>query len=111
MAGTMAVDPTSITLTFDDLFVLATGGVEVFAYDMGTAPAPPPFYMTVDGRRFQFTGATFLEKGHGAALPRWVREEEAAGRLAMFVRRNARLLAYIHDPAEAEDDEGDDAGG
>ncbi len=111
MAEMTAMDPTRITLSFDDLFVLSTGGVEVFSYDMGTAPTPPPFYITVDGRRFQFTGATFLEKGHGAALPRWVREEEAAGRLAMFVRRNARLLAYVHDPAEAEADEGDGAGG
>ena len=107
MAETMTADPTAITLTFDDLFVLSSGDIDVFAYDMGEAPVAPPYYITVDGRRFRFTGTTFLEKGHGAALPSWVREEEAAGRLALFVRRRERLLAYLHDPAEAEDDEGE----
>ncbi|MSQ29584.1 MAG: hypothetical protein EXR68_03740 [Dehalococcoidia bacterium] len=105
----MTADPTAITLTFDDLFVLSTGGVDVFVYDMADSPAPPPYYITVDGRRFALSGLTFLEKGHGAVLPRWAREEEAAGRLVMFVRRSERLMGYVYDPAASDDDdEGDD---
>ncbi|MSQ42362.1 MAG: hypothetical protein EXR65_04925 [Dehalococcoidia bacterium] len=106
-AATMTADLTAITLTFDDLSVLSTGGVDVFTLDMGEAPQPPPYYVTVDGRRFRFTGATYLERGHGAVLPAWVRSEEAAGRLTLFVRRGERLLAYVHDPAETEEDEGE----
>jgi len=106
-AETMA-DPTSITLTFDDLFVLSTGDVDAFVYDMADSPVPPPYYITVDGRRFALTGLTFLESGHGAILPRWVREQEAEGKLAMFVRRNERLMGYLHDPAASEDEDGDD---
>ena len=97
-------DPTAVTLTFDDLGVLTTGGVEVFLYDANEDPNPPAYYITVAGKRFAFTGATYLEKGHGAVLPRWVREEEAAGRLVMVVRRTERLLAYVYDPAATEDD-------
>ncbi|MDA0301653.1 MAG: hypothetical protein O2822_03925 [Chloroflexi bacterium] len=106
MAETMTADPTAITLTFDDLFILSTGDVDAFVYDMGEAQVPPPYYIAVDGRRFVLTGTTFLESGHGAVLPRWVREHEAEGRLAMFVRRNERLMGYVHDPAAPEDEEG-----
>ena len=105
----MTADPTSVTLTFDQLDVLSTGGVDVFMYDAAEAPNPPPYSITVDGRRFAFTGQTFLEHGHGAVLPRWAEDEEAAGHLVMVARRNERLLAYVHDPASAEDDaEGDE---
>lgn len=105
-----ATDPTSITLAFDDLFVLSTGDVDAFVYDMAEATEPPPYYITIGDRRFALSGLTFLEQGHGAVLPRWVREEEAAGRLVMFVRRNERLMGYVFDPAAAGDDEGDEAG-
>ena len=105
---TTAADTTATTLTFDDLFVLSTGDVDAFVYDMAEATVPPPYYITVDGRRFALSGTTFLEHGHGAVLPRWVREEEAAGHLVMFVRRNERLLGYVFDPAAADDEDGDD---
>ena len=117
MVNMTTADPTAITLTFDDLFVLSSGDVDVFVYDMAESPVPPPYYITVDDRRFALSTLTFLESGHGAILPRWVHEEEAAGHLVMFVRRNLRLLGYVHDPvaeaeAAAEDgDEGDDAEG
>ena len=108
-AETATNDPTSIALAFDDLFVLSTGDVDAFVYDMAEATVPPPYYITIDGRRFALSGLTFLEQGHGAVLPRWVREEEAAGHLVMFVRRNERLMGYVFDPTAAED-EGDEAG-
>ena len=113
MAETVAemttTDPTAITLTFDDLFVLSTDDVDAFVYDMAESLLPPPYYITVDDRRFALSGLTFLEKGHGAILPRWVREEEAAGHLVMFVRRSERLMGYVYDPAAVADDaDGDD---
>lgn len=111
MAETMTADPTAITLTFDDLFVLSTGGVDVFVYDMGDADGQPPYYVAVDGRRFAFSGTTFLEQGHGAVLPRWVHDEEAAGHLALFIRRRERLIGYVHDPSASEDGEDDEAEG
>ncbi len=98
-------DTTAITLTFDDLFVLTTGDAEAFVYDMVDSAAPPPYYITVADRRFALAGLTFLEHGHGAVLPRWVREEEAAGHLVMFVRREERLIGYVHDPAAIEDED------
>ena len=108
MAETMNADPTAISLTFDDLFVLSTEGVDAFVYDMAESPVPPPYYITVDDRRFALSGVSFLESGHGAVLPDWVRAEEAAGRLVLFVRRGGRLMGYVHDPAAVADDEDDD---
>ncbi len=105
MAETMTADPTAITVTFDDLFVLSAGQVDTFVYDMAESVAPPPYYITVDDHRFALVGVTFLESGHGAVLPRWVAEQEAEGRLAMFVRRGERLLGYVFDPSVVEDDE------
>lgn len=99
----MTADPTAATLTFEDLGVLTTGGVDVFLYDANEGAHPPAYYITVAGMRFAFTGSTYLEKGHGAVLPRWVRAEEAAARVVLVVRRSERLLAYVHDPAAAED--------
>lgn len=105
MAEISTADPTSMTATFDELYVLESGGVDCFVLNWNEAPALPPYHITVDGRRFAYTGTTYPVKGHGAALPRWVRDEEAAGRLALFVERDGRLMAYLHDPSAVEDDE------
>lgn len=106
MAEISTADPTSMSVTFDELYVLESGGVDCFVLDWNEAPALPPYYITVDGRRFAYTGTTYLVKGHGAQLPQWVQAEEAAGRLALFVERDGRLMGYLHDPAAgAEDDE------
>lgn len=103
-------DPTSVTVTFDDMFVLETGGSPAFAINWNEEPTPPPYYITVDGRRFAYTGMTFLIRGHGAPLPNWVRDEEGAGHLVLFVERNNRLMGYSFDPS-ATDDEGEDGEG
>lgn len=108
MADTATADPTSVTLDFSDFYVLSSGGVDAFAVNWNERDTPPPFYVTVDGRRFAFNGLTFLVKGHGAPLPKWVQEEEAAGHLVLFVERDTRLLCYVHDPAATEDDEGEE---
>lgn len=106
MVGAMTEDPTWTELTFDDLDVISAEDVDAFSVNWNTAATPPPYYFIVDGRRFAYSGETFLINGFGAGLPRWVQEHEAEGRLVMFAEREDRLLAYVHDPAaEAEDDE------
>ena len=101
--NTIAEDATITEATFDDLYVLTADDVDAFALNWNEEPTPPPYYVVVNGKRFGYTGLTYLVRGYGAALPRWVKEEEAAGRLAMFVERDDRLLAYVYDPeAEAE---------
>ncbi|MDA0271386.1 MAG: hypothetical protein O2798_09515 [Chloroflexi bacterium] len=104
MADAATADPTSVGLTFQDFYILSSGGVDAFAINWTEQDEPPPFYVTVEGRRFAFNGLTYLVKGYGAQLPQWVREEEAAGRLVLFVERDDRLMCYVHDPAATEDD-------
>ena len=105
MAQIDVADPTQMTVAFDELYVLESGGVDCFVLDWNDQKALPPYYIHVDGRRFGYTGTTYLVKGHGAQLPQWVQSEEAAGHLTLFVERDDRLLAYVHDPSATEDDE------
>ena len=56
MAEISTADPTSMTVTFDELYVLQSGGVDCFVLDWNEAPDLPAYYITVDGRRFGFTG-------------------------------------------------------
>jgi hypothetical protein len=80
--------------------------VDAFAINWNERETPPPYHVIVDGKRFAYTGMTYLVRGYGAALPQWVKEEEEAGHLVLFVERADRLLAYVYDPdAEDEDDE------
>ncbi len=95
-----------VDVTFDQMGVLSDDeGSEAFILDWNLEDAPPPYYLSVEGRRFSYTGETLLVKGHGALFGRIVREHEAAGRLAMFVERAGRLLIYVHDPSAQDDDE------
>ncbi len=106
MTNETAATSEALSVDFGDLYVLDTEDVEVFVLDLNGRDEVPPFYIDVDGRRFAFTAATFLLVGHGAALPDYVRAEEAEGRLALFGERDDRLLIYSHDPnAAVEDDE------
>ena len=99
-------------VTLDDMDVLSEGGVDVFHLNLVEDPGVPPYYLNVDGRRFSFTGRTFLIQGHGAVMPQELTEEMDAGRLPIIVERLDRYYLYLHDPAaEAGDDgDGDDAG-
>ncbi|MEX2375179.1 MAG: hypothetical protein WD942_06275 [Dehalococcoidia bacterium] len=108
-ATTATDDPTSIEVTFEDMYVLAAGDVDAFAINWNEEGDPPPFYVAVDGKRFAYTGLTFLVRGYGAALPQFVREEEQAGHLVLFVERDSRLLSYVYDPEAEADDEGGEA--
>lgn len=95
----------ALAVTFDDLSVLSEGGIEVFVLNLELAEANPPYFIEVAGRRFAYSSITFLLKGHSAALPAFVREHEAEGRLVLLVQRRNRYIAYVHDPAAGEDAE------
>lgn len=97
---------TSATLTFEDFYILTGDEFEAFAVNWNDEPSAPPFYVDVDGKRFAYQGVTFLVRGHGAELPDWVKAEDEAGRLVLFVERLERLLAYSYDPnAEVEEED------
>lgn len=108
MTSDTAEQATELTVGFDDLFVLSTDGVDAFVLNWNEAENPPPFYIDVGGRRFAFTADTYLVRGHGADLPRYLTAEEAEGRLALLVERDGRYLVYSHDPNAPEDDEDDE---
>ena len=97
----------ALSVGFDDLTVLSTAGVDVFVLDLDPERYPdvPPYYVEVEGRRFAFTATTFLQQGHGANLPNYVREQEAEGKLVLLVERMERYYAYVHDPNAVEEDE------
>jgi hypothetical protein len=94
-----------VEVTFDDLAVLDEGDSSVFLLNWTLAETPPPYYVVVEGRRFSFTGATLLVKGHGAAIARTLQEHEAEGRLVLLVERDGRFLVYAHDPNATEEDD------
>ncbi|MGE0135336.1 MAG: hypothetical protein AB7U23_10420, partial [Dehalococcoidia bacterium] len=88
--------------------VLSEGGVDVFLLNMNEFDDVPPYYIEVAGRRFSYSSSTFPTKGHGAHLPRFIAEQEAAGNLVVLGERNERYIAYVHDPnAPTEDEEGE----
>lgn len=94
---------TEISVTFDDLTVLSEGGVDVFVLDWDGGEQPPPYFVYVGERRFEFTASTLLVSGHSALLPAWVREQESEGRIPLLVERDERYYLYLHDAdADAE---------
>ncbi len=120
-----AAGTSEISVALDDLHVLDCEGVAAFVIDLN-ALGTPPFYIDVEGRflrqggsawlryrrsmRFVFTSGTFLLQGHGAALPDYVRAEEAEGRLVLFGERAGRLLIYGFDPSAEDEDDGEEGG-
>ncbi len=100
-----------VEVGFDALDLLTDDGVELFVLSLNERAAPPPYYVTAEGRRFHYSGETFLLQGRGAELPRYVAAREEEGVLVLLVERFDRYLAYIHDPAEEaeDDDEADEA--
>ena len=97
-----------LAVTFDEMTVLSEGGADVFVLNLNDREDVPPYYVTVNGQRFSFTGDTFLVQGHSAVMPDWVREHEAAGRLVLLAERDDRYIRYVHDPHALEDDEDDE---
>ena len=110
MTSETSEQATELTIAFEDLFVLSTGGVDAFVLNWNEHEVPPPYFIDVAGRRFSFTAATYLVTGHGAQLPEYLSAEEAEGRLALLVERDGRYLVYSHDPNAQDDSEDDDGG-
>ena len=100
-----------VEVGFDDLTVLSEGGADVFVLNLNGAETPPPFYVSVAGRRFAFTGETFLIQGHSAGLAGWVREQEEQGSLPLLAERDDRYLRYVHEPPGEGESGGDDPAG
>ena len=94
-----------LAVTFDEMTVLSEGGADVFVVNLNDREEAPPYYVTVNGRRFSFTGETFLIHGHSAIMPDWVHEHEAEGRLVLLGERDDRYVRYVHDPREIEDEQ------
>lgn len=94
---------------FDDLTVLSEGESDVFVLNLNGDDQPPPYYITVNGRRFSFTGDTFLIFGHSASLSNWAREQQEQGLLPLLAERDDRYLRYLHDPAAALEEEDEEA--
>lgn len=97
--------PTELAVTFDDMTVLSEGGVDVFLLNMEEMEDVPPYYIDVAGRRFSYSLNTFPTKGHGAMLPRFVAEQEAAGNTVILGERQERYIAYVYDPTAVAEDE------
>ena len=94
-----------LEVSFDDLTVLSEGDTDVFVLNLNGDPGPPPYYLTVGGRRFSFTGDTFLIFGHSATMSGWIREQEEQGILPLLAEREDRYLRYVHDPSEELEEE------
>ena len=98
-----------MTVGFQDLHMVSSGGVDVFALNLNDWPHPPPFYLEVDGRLFSLQPSnTYLVTGHGAKLPEWITAEEAEGRLTVLGEREDRYLVYSHDTLAVDEDDEDE---
>lgn len=97
----------TMTVGFNDLYVVSTDGVDVFALNLNTWEDTPPFYLEVEGRQFALQPSnTYLVTGHGAELPTWLQAEETEGHLTVLAERAGRYLVYSHDTtAVPEEDE------
>ncbi len=89
-----------VEVSFNEMNLLTDGGVEAFVLVLNERTTPPPYYVTAEGRRFHYTGDTFLIQGRGADLPRFVTAREEERVIVLLIERHDRYLAYIHDPTE-----------
>ena len=96
----------TLDITFNDLNILSTGGVDVLVLNLNEWNSDIPFYLEIDQRLFALQPSnTHLVSGHGAQLPNWITNEELEGRLTILVERNERYLVYIHDTLAIEEDD------
>ena len=99
----------TMTVGFNDLYVVSTNDVDVFALNLNTWEGPPPFYLNIEGREFALQPSnTYLVTGHGAALPTWIQAEEAEGRLTVLGERGGRYLVFSHDTTAVDEEEEED---
>jgi len=99
----------TLDITFNNLNILSTGGVDVLVLNLNEWNNDIPFYLEIDQRLFALQPSnTHLVSGHGAQLPNWITNEELEGRLTILVERNERYLVYIHDTLAIEEDDDDE---
>ena len=99
----------TLDITFNDLNILSTGGVDVLVLNLNEWNSDIPIYLEIDQRLFALQPSnTHLVSGHGAQLPNWITNEESEGRLTILVERNERYLVYIHDTLAIDEDEDED---
>ena len=99
----------TLEITFNNLNILSTGGVDVLVLNLNEWNNDIPFYLEIDQRLFALQPSnTHLVSGHGAQLPNWITNEELEGRLTILVERNERYLVYIHDTLAIEEDDDDE---
>tara|TARA_Y100000590_G_scaffold247645_1_gene278259 strand:- start:138 stop:524 length:387 start_codon:yes stop_codon:yes gene_type:complete len=100
----------TLDITFNDLNILSTGGVDVLVLNLNEWDNDIPFYLDIDERIFALQPSnTYLVSGHGAQLPNWITDEESEDRLTILVERNERYLVYSHDTLATDDDDDDDS--
>ena len=96
----------TLDITFNDLNILSTGGVDVLVLNLNEWDNDIPFYLDIDERIFALQPSnTYLVSGHGAQLPNWITDEESEDRLTILVERNERYLVYSHDTLATDDDD------
>ncbi len=100
---------TEVKVSFDDMTVFSEGGVDVFVLNWDHSDDPPPYYVDVAELRFAFSASTMLVTGHRDLLPNYVREQQAEGRIPLFVERDERYYIYLHDPHAGEDEDVEDS--
>ena len=98
-----------VEVGFDELTVLSEEETDVFVLNLNNDEEPAPYYVTVGGRQFHFTGETFLIFGHSAVMSDWLREQEEQGLFVLLGERNGRYLRYVHDPQAAFEEADEDA--
>jgi hypothetical protein len=60
-----------------------------------TLGEPVPYHQVKVGTQAYEYAKSFPIKGHGATLPKFVREQQAAGRKALVIERETRYLIYL----------------
>jgi hypothetical protein len=78
----------------DQLEPLPIDGMLVPRVRLTQAEAPPFHQVKVGGQTYQYE-KSYPIKGHGATLPRFVREQMGAGRKPLLVERPTRYLVYL----------------
>jgi hypothetical protein len=61
-----------------------------------TQEEKPPFYQVKVGDQTYEYAKSYPIKGHGATLPRFVREQMDAGRKTLLIERPSRYLVYLN---------------
>jgi hypothetical protein len=60
-----------------------------------TLEEEPPFHKVKVGNQTYQYEKSYPIKGHGATLPRFVREQMGAGRKTLLIERPTRFLVYL----------------